>query len=237
MSEISIIVPVYNVEKYLENCIESILNQTFKDFELILVDDGSTDNSGKICDIYEKKDSRIKVIHKNNGGLSSARNAGLDIACGKYVGFIDSDDSIHPRMYEILYDLIKKYESDISCCNYKKIYDIFKDEIKLSGKRAVVAVVATIGLFAIHWGDVAAIYCFPYLFSVVMFAEKQISEKIASLGNYSYAIYLVAFPIQQILVSCFSGMNPFVNTLYASICSILCGILIYHFCKKALKYF
>lgn len=128
MAEISIIVPVYNVEKYLENCIESILNQTFKDFELILVDDGSTDNSGKICDIYEKKDSRIKVIHKNNGGLSSARNAGLDIACGKYVGFIDSDDSIHPRMYEILYDLIKKYESDISCCNYKKIYDIFKDE-------------------------------------------------------------------------------------------------------------
>ena len=92
------------------------------------MDDGSTDNSGKICDIYEKKDSRIKVIHKNNGGLSSARNAGLDIACGKYVGFIDSDDSIHPRMYEILYDLIKKYESDISCCNYKKIYDIFKDE-------------------------------------------------------------------------------------------------------------
>ena len=128
MSEISIIVPVYNVEHYLENCIESILNQTFKDFELILVDDGSTDNSCKICDIYEKKDSRIKVIHKNNGGLSSARNAGLDIACGKYVGFIDSDDSIHPRMYEILYDLIKKYESDISCCNYKKIYDIFKDE-------------------------------------------------------------------------------------------------------------
>ena len=75
MSEISIIVPVYNVEQYLENCIESILNQTFKDFELILVDDGSTDNSGKICDIYKKKDSRIKVIHKNNGGLSSARNA------------------------------------------------------------------------------------------------------------------------------------------------------------------
>lgn len=124
MAEISIIVPVYNVEKYLENCIESILNQTFKDFELILVDDGSTDNSGKICDIYEKKDSRIKVIHKNNGGLSSARNAGLDIACGKYVGFVDSDDSIHPKMYEVLYNLIEKYKSDISCCNYKYTYDI-----------------------------------------------------------------------------------------------------------------
>ena len=124
MSEISIIVPVYNVEQYLENCIESILNQTFKDFELILVDDGSTDNSGKICDIYEKKDSRIKVIHKNNGGLSSARNAGLDIARGKYIGFVDSDDSIHPEMYEVLYNLIEKYKSDISCCNYKYTYDI-----------------------------------------------------------------------------------------------------------------
>ena len=124
MAEISIIVPVYNVEKYLENCIESILNQTFKDFELILVDDGSIDNSGKICDIYKKKDSRIKVIHKNNGGLSSARNTGLDIACGKYVGFVDSDDSIHPKMYEVLYNLIEKYKSDISCCNYKYTYDI-----------------------------------------------------------------------------------------------------------------
>ena len=128
MAEISIIVPVYNVEHYLENCIESILNQTFKDFELILVDDGSTDNSGKICDIYEKKDSRIKVIHKNNGGLSSARNTCLDIACGKYVGFVDSDDSIHPKMYEVLYNLIKKYKSDISCCSYKYTYDISSKE-------------------------------------------------------------------------------------------------------------
>ena len=124
MTEVSIIVPVYNVEKYLENCIQSILNQTFKNFELILVDDGSTDNSGKICDIYEKKDSRIKVIHKDNGGLSSARNAGIDIAGSKYIGFVDSDDSIHPKMYEVLYNLIEKYKSDISCCNYKYTYDI-----------------------------------------------------------------------------------------------------------------
>lgn len=127
MPEISIIVPVYNIENYLENCIESILNQTFKDYELILVDDGSTDKSGEICDKYEKKDSRIKVIHKNNGGLSSARNVGLDIACGQYIGFVDSDDSIHPRMYEILYDLIKKYKVDISCCNYKKTYSMFNE--------------------------------------------------------------------------------------------------------------
>ena len=126
MSEISIIVPVYNVEKYLENCIESILNQTFKDFELILVDDGSTDNSSKICDIYEKKDSRIKVIHKNNGGLSSARNAGLDIACGKYVGFVDSDDYIHYQMYEKLYSQIIKNKADISICGFQKVKEFEK---------------------------------------------------------------------------------------------------------------
>lgn len=126
--KISIVVPVYNVEKYLDNCIESILNQTFKDFELILVDDGSTDKSGEICDKYNVKDDRIKVIHKSNGGVSSARNAGLDIACGKYIGFVDSDDIIHPRMYEILYDLIQVYKSDISCCNFKNIYSEVNEE-------------------------------------------------------------------------------------------------------------
>lgn len=120
MAEVSIIVPVYNVERYLEDCIESILNQTFKDFELILIDDGSTDSSCEICDEYKKKDSRIRVIHKSNGGLSSARNIGLDVACGKYIGFVDSDDSIHPRMYEILYDLIQTHNADISCCDYKR---------------------------------------------------------------------------------------------------------------------
>ena len=95
---LSIIVPVYNVEKYIERCIKSILNQSFTNFELILVDDGSPDNCGKICDEYKKKDSRIKVIHKKNGGLSDARNAGLNIATGKYIGFVDSDDIIHPQM-------------------------------------------------------------------------------------------------------------------------------------------
>ena len=128
MDKISIIVPVYNVQDYLEFCIESILNQTFKNFELILVDDGSTDLSGKICDIYKEKDNRIKVIHKPNGGQSSARNAGIDVATGKYIGFVDSDDSIHPKMYEVLYNLIKKYKSDISGCNYKRTYDISSKE-------------------------------------------------------------------------------------------------------------
>ena len=113
MPKISIIVPVYNVEKYLRKCVDSILNQTFKDFELILVDDGSTDSSGKICDEYNLKDNRIKVIHKENGGLSSARNAGLDIAQGEYIGFVDSDDWIELDMYEELYKICKENDADV----------------------------------------------------------------------------------------------------------------------------
>jgi glycosyltransferase involved in cell wall biosynthesis len=116
--KISIIVPVYKVEKYLGKCIESILGQTFKDFELILVDDGSPDNCGVICENFAKRDERIKVIHKSNGGLSSARNAGLEMATGEYIAFVDSDDFIHQRMYEILYKYAKKYSSDIVICDY-----------------------------------------------------------------------------------------------------------------------
>lgn len=122
MPVISIIVPVYNVEKYIDKCIKSILAQTFKDFELILVDDGSTDDCGKICDEYAEKDKRIKVIHKKNGGLSSARNAGIEASNGSYLGFIDSDDYIDDDMYEVLYNNIIKENADISACG---IYDCY----------------------------------------------------------------------------------------------------------------
>lgn len=123
MSKISIIVPIYNVEKYLNRCIESILNQTFRDFELILVNDGSTDNSLDICRYYEDIDNRICVINKNNGGLSSARNCGIKNAKYEYIGFIDGDDYIHPQMYELLYDAIIKNNSDLSICDYKKVFE------------------------------------------------------------------------------------------------------------------
>lgn len=103
---VSIIVPVYNVEKYLDRCLNSLVNQTLKDIEIVLVDDGSPDNSPFMCDEWAKKDSRIRVIHKKNGGLSSARNAGLKVARGKYVGFVDSDDWILPDMYEYLANLL-----------------------------------------------------------------------------------------------------------------------------------
>lgn len=115
---ISVIIPVYKVESYLHRCIDSILNQQYKNLEVILVNDGSPDNCGNICDRYAKQDNRIKVIHKKNGGLSDARNAGLEIASGDYISFIDSDDLIHPQMYSKLYNLIKKTGADIAQCEY-----------------------------------------------------------------------------------------------------------------------
>lgn len=127
---ISVIVPIYNVENYLENCINSILNQSYTDFELILVDDGSPDNCGKICDDYAKKDSRIKVIHKKNGGLSDARNIGIEAAKGEYISFIDSDDWIHKDFYLTLFNALSSSNSDIAICNFLKVSnDDIKDKI------------------------------------------------------------------------------------------------------------
>ncbi len=118
---ISVIVPVYKTENYLCKCVDSILAQTYTNLEIILVDDGSPDNCGKICDEYAAKDSRVKVIHQKNGGLSAARNAGLDIATGEYIGFVDSDDYIAPDMYEKLYNALVSNEADMSICNHQKV--------------------------------------------------------------------------------------------------------------------
>lgn len=118
---ISIIVPVYNVEKYLDRCLTSIVNQTYQNLEIILVDDGSTDDSGKKCDEWAEKDKRIKVIHKENGGLSDARNVGIKQATGILIGFVDSDDYIDEKMYEILAEDLKKYDADIAICNVQEV--------------------------------------------------------------------------------------------------------------------
>ena len=121
---ISVIVPVYKVEKYIHRCVDSILAQTFTDFELILVDDGSPDNCGMICDEYALKDNRIHVIHKENGGLSDARNAGIDWAFehsnSEWITFIDSDDWIHSRYLEKLYQTVNQFDCQISVCGYQK---------------------------------------------------------------------------------------------------------------------
>jgi glycosyltransferase involved in cell wall biosynthesis len=119
--KLSIIVPVYNVEHYIEKCINSILTQTFTTFELILVDDGSLDKSGEICDEYSKRDSRVKVIHKKNGGLAAARNTGITMAQGTYIGFVDSDDWIEPNMYKFLYESCVKNYADISIIGVREV--------------------------------------------------------------------------------------------------------------------
>lgn len=118
MPKVSIVIPIYNAGKYLEQCISSVLSQTLDDIEIICVDDGSTDNSGEILDVYAQKDNRIKVIHKENGGSVSARNVGVDIARGKYIGFVDSDDWIEPEMYEQLYALAEIYNVDLVTSGY-----------------------------------------------------------------------------------------------------------------------
>lgn len=118
-SKVSVIVPVYNVEKYMEECVDSILNQTYPDLEIILVDDGSPDNSGLICDRYAKQyPSKIKVVHKTNGGLSSARNAGIDVATGEYVAFVDSDDKILPEMYSDMVTAMERHQVDVVASSF-----------------------------------------------------------------------------------------------------------------------
>lgn len=126
--KVSVIVPVYNSEPYLADCIESIIGQTYKELEIILIDDGSSDNSGTICDEYAAKDNRICVLHQTNLGVSAARNSGLERAAGEWISFIDSDDTLEPDMYELLLRLAGEYNADIAHCGYKHIVG---EEIRL----------------------------------------------------------------------------------------------------------
>lgn len=121
-NKLSIIIPVYNVEDYLPKCIESVINQTYPNIEIILVNDGSTDGSGIICEAYSKDNSKIQVIHKANGGLSSARNVGLDAVNGKYIAFVDSDDWLDVDMYKTLIELLEVNNADIAACGFKEVF-------------------------------------------------------------------------------------------------------------------
>lgn len=131
---ISVIVPVYNMEQYLERCVNSIVDQTYRNLEIILVDDGSTDRSPRMCDEYAAKDGRIKVVHKVNGGLSDARNAGLQVATGTYIGYVDSDDWIEPQMYQRMYEACIEHQAQVAVCRYAKIY---RDHVDREGNGQV----------------------------------------------------------------------------------------------------
>lgn len=136
-SLISIVVPVYNIEGYVYRCVDSMINQTYRNIEIILVDDGSIDKSGIICDEFANRDKRIKVIHKKNGGLSDARNAGIAAANGEYIGFVDGDDYIHQKMYEILLDACIRNNAQMAMCGRKTVDEngnLIKEMFTLGGE-------------------------------------------------------------------------------------------------------
>lgn len=135
MDKISVVIPVYKVEKYLERCVNSVRNQSYENLEIVLVDDGSPDHSGEICDKLAKDDKRIKVIHKENGGLSDARNAGIEAATGDYVAFIDSDDWYDPDMLALLHRLSREHNAEIAECSYRSVWkDCIRAETNCSGR-------------------------------------------------------------------------------------------------------
>ena len=159
---ITVVVPVYNVKQYLKECIESLCHQTYKNLEIILVDDGSTDQSGEICDSYQHTDSRIHVIHQKNGGLSDARNTGIEAASGKFITFVDSDDVCDPNMISYLYKLLCFHEADLSVCQRCLIdetsmpkevrYRSIEDRVVLGNHNCMKAFLAQSDIDTVAWG-------------------------------------------------------------------------------------
>lgn len=186
MPEISIIVPVFKVEKYIDKCIQSILSQAFSDFELILIDDGSPDRSGNICDEYAKKDARIRVIHQDNQGVSSARNAGLDIAQGSYIGFVDPDDYIEENMYEFLHNLIIHNNADISICG---VFHCYNNNIRKSPKNVMECVLsAEEGLELILYGREVSVTVFDKLFKASLLKSVRFPTDISYAEDAYFTI-------------------------------------------------
>lgn len=152
---ISVIIPIYNVEKYLKKCIDSVLMQSYENLQIILVDDGSTDGSSKICDEYAKFDNRILVIHKKNGGLSSARNAGLKEARGNYITFLDSDDYVNATVYQELYMALQKRKDRIACTNFRRVDEAGKiyDKIDPHSNMEILSNIQYLRELLLHIGD------------------------------------------------------------------------------------
>lgn len=209
---ITVVVPVYKVEKYIDKCINSILNQTYKNLEIILVDDGSTDNCGKICDEYARKDNRIRVIHKENGGLSDARNAGIDIAKGAYISFVDPDDCITEDYIQYMYEMIKTENVKLAICNIKVIWkntkigeEKHRKYLKLNTKEALENLLFAEGIdisangklyskelwkdirfpYGIVYEDTAIMYKIFEKAKTIMYGDKNCYYYIARIGSIS----------------------------------------------------
>lgn len=185
---LSIIVPVYNVEQYLRKCVDSILNQTFKEFELILVDDGSTDGSSRICDDYKEKDDRICVLHKENGGVSDARNYGIDHSNGEYIAFVDSDDWIDDGMYESMMSAIVENDADIAVCGHRVVTAdgqieetvVFEEPILLTGAEATIEILKDERMPSFAWNKLYK----KRLFKDIRFPKERIYEDTAVIYRY-----------------------------------------------------
>ncbi len=203
---ITVVVPIYKVEQYIDRCIKSIVNQTYSNLEIILVDDGSPDKCPKMCDNWAKKDNRIKVIHKENGGLSDARNAGIDIAKGEYITFIDSDDYIDDDYVEFLYNMIREDKTDLSICSHTVIYEtgkIIKKETKvrdiLSSEDVLYQILYDCGIDLSAWAKLYSIK----LFKNVRYPKGRVFEDAAttyklidqcnkiSVGSFSKYNYII----------------------------------------------
>ena len=200
--KISVIVPVYKVEPYLRRCVDSILAQTHKNLEVILVDDGSPDGCPAICDEYAAKDSRVKVIHKENGGVSSARNAGLDTATGDYIGFVDSDDWIEPDMYEDLLGALKETEADFSMCGFALLNgpEAGRETMppEVMGDRCAAGSVTRTMLYSItqeNYPNPIFDYCWGKLFDARLW-DKIRFDTMVSVGEDAFAVF-------QVLQHCF----------------------------------
>ena len=175
---ISVVVPVYKVEAYLSRCIDSILSQTYKNFELILINDGSPDNCPAICDLYASEHRCVKVIHKVNKGVSAARNAGIEIAIGKYIAFVDSDDYVQTDYLSTLMFMLNNSDAQLSMCSYKKVFDSKNNEFKVSNNFKVISDLSAMDMLlndqskCAPWGKLYDIN----LFKEVRFPEGKIME-------------------------------------------------------------
>ena len=212
MKKISVIVPVYNIEAYLERTLDSLVNQTYKNLEIILIDDGSTDSSGKICDNYKNKDKRIVVVHKENEGVSIARNKGLELATGEFIGFVDSDDVISLDMYEILYKNIINNNADISVCSYKtfskEIVFEYNDKIKIFDKKEALKDIISDGIITnFLWNKLFK----KEILNDVKFPKNKIYEDLYVMPKLLEKINKLCFDYSK-LYGYFNRNNSYVNT-------------------------
>lgn len=197
---ISVVVPVYKAEDYLNRCIDSILSQTYRNIELILINDGSPDNCPSICDAYAIEHSRIKVIHKENEGVSVARNKGIEIAKGKYIAFVDSDDYIHPGYLNALMFMLSNSEAQISICAYKKVFDSEINEINVSNDFEIISDLTAMDMLlndqskCTPWGKLYNIN----LFKDVRFPEGKIMEDMFVMPKLFSKAKVIALNSQEL---------------------------------------